>query len=447
MSPATTPRSPGTRRTARLSGIVGTRLRAASLDTRPLNVPAYRRLLTGQGLSYVGTTVTGVAVPLEVYGLTRSSLYVGLTGLVGLVPLVVFGLYGGALADRVDRRMLYLWSVTASWAVTLALFAQALADVRSVALVLALVALQAAAFAVSSTTRGAIIPRVVPEAMVPAANTLNYTAGNVGQVAGPLAAGALVGLPHGFALAYGADALLFTALLYAALRLPAIPAGPGLPERGGARMVWEGLRFIVSNPVVWMSFAVDIAAMVLAMPTALFPEAAATRFHAGAGLLYSAVAVGSIAAAAFSGWIGTVRRQGRALTLAVAAWAVTIALAGTTGSLWITVGLLICAGAADLVSAVYRQSILQTCAPDEMRGRLQGVFTVVVAGGPRLGDLRAGAMASTTSLTFAWSSGAVLCLILVLAGALGVRAFWRYTIPAAKPADPIPEPNPAPAHG
>ncbi|WP_433893632.1 MFS transporter [Streptomyces sp. CA-111067] len=428
---------------------VGRHLRGTALDTRPLSVPAYRRLLAGQALSFIGTTVTEVAVPLQVYRLSHSSLYVGLTGLVGLVPLIVFGLYGGAIADRVDRRLLYLWSASVTWAVTLALFAQALLGVDSVGLLFVLVAVQTAAFAVSSAARGAIIPRVVPAGMVPAANTLNFAAGNLGQVAGPLLAGLLVSLPHGFALAYGADAVLFTALLYSTLRLPPVPAAKTATAEGpggsGMRLVWEGLRFIGSHPVLWMSFAVDIAAMVLAMPTALFPEAAATRFHGGAGLLYSSIAIGSIAAAAVSGWIGKVRRQGLALTVAAATWAAAVALAGTARSLWLAVALLIFAGAADLVSAVYRQTILQSYAPDEMRGRLQGVFTVVVAGGPRLGDLRAGAAASAAGLTFAWSGGAALCLVLVLVGGRAVRPFWRYATapPAAAEEPPVPEPRAA----
>ncbi|MFD0252111.1 MULTISPECIES: MFS transporter [Streptomyces] len=402
----------------------------AAMDTRPLAVPAYRRLLAGQGLSYIGTAITTVAVPLEVYHLTRSSLYVGLTGLVGLVPLVIFGLYGGAVADRVDRRRLYLAASAMTWLVTVGLFAQALLETGSVGLLLVLVAAQSAAFAVSSAARGAIIPRVVPGELVSAANTLSQTAGNLGQVAGPLIAGALVALPHGYAVCYGLDALLFAALLYAAVRLPPITVQQDISTSSGVRMVWEGLRFIASHPVLWMSFALDIAAMVLAMPTALFPEAAATRFHGGAGLLYSAIAIGAIAAAVFSGWIGKVRRQGVALTGAVAVWALAVAAAGLTRTLWIAVALLMCAGAADLVSAVYRQTMLQTYAPDEMRGRMQGVFTVVVAGGPRLGDLRAGAMASGAGLTLAWSGAALACLVLVVAAALTVRAFWNYTTPA-----------------
>lgn len=224
----------------------------------------------------------------------------GLTGLAGLVPLVVFGLYGGAIADRFDRRTLYLASSCLTWAITLALLFQALADLRSVPFILALVAVQAGAFAVSSAARGAIIPRIVPTPLVPAANTLYFTVGNVGQVAGPLVAGLLISLPTGS----GA-------------------------RTGGLRSVLDGLRFIAAAPVLWMSFAVDIAAMTMAMPTALFPEAAQLRFGGGVGLLYSAIAIGSVAAGLFSGWIGRVRRQGRALAIAVTAWAAGIALAGT----------------------------------------------------------------------------------------------------------------------
>ncbi|MEV7141930.1 MFS transporter [Streptomyces tauricus] len=405
-------------------------LRGAALDTRPLVHPVFRRLLIGQSAAYIGTMVTGVTIPVQVYALSQSSLSVGLTGLAGLVPLVVFGLYGGVVADRFDRRVLYLASAFVTWATTLALLFQAVVALGSVPLILVLVAVQAGAFAMSSAARGAIIPRVVPTHLVPAANTLYFTAGNVGQIAGPLVAGALISLPNGYCWAYGADALLFSLLLYSAFRLPPVkPTGARIAV-GGLRPVLDGLRFIAAAPVLWMSFAVDIAAMTLAMPTALFPEAAELRFHGGAGLLYSAIAIGSVAAGLFSGWIGRVRRQGRALALAVAVWSAAVALAGTVHHLLAAVVLLAAAGAADLVSAVYRQTILQTYTPDALRGRLQGVFTVVVAGGPRLGDLRAGAMASATGLGLAWSGSSLLCLVVVLGGALLVRPFWRYDVTA-----------------
>ena len=411
---------------------IAARLRRAAVDTRPLAVPAYRRVLVGQGAALVGTMVTEVATPVQIYAMSHSSLYVGLAGLTGFVPIVVFGLYGGAVADAVDRRLLCLWSSLATWAATLALLAQTLLGFASVPLILVLVAVQAAGFAISSSSRGAIIPGIVPPELVPAANTLSFTVGNIGQILGPLAAGVLVTLPHGFAYAYGADALLFTTALYSTFRLPTITSA-GAPARSGLLAVLDGLRFISGNPVLLMSFAVDIAAMVLAMPSALFPQAAAARFHGGVGLLYSSVAIGSVLAGLCSGWIGRVRRQGRALTFAVAGWAVAIALAGFARTLWLAVLLLALAGAADLVSAVYRQTILQTYAPDEMRGRMQGVFTVVVSGGPRLGDLRAGAMAAATTLTLAWSGSAVVCVALVFVTALAVRPFWHYSAHQTQP--------------
>jgi MFS family permease len=396
-----------------------------ALDTRPLSVPPFRRVFAGQGASYIGTMVTEVAVPVQIYADTHSSLYVGLAGLAGLVPITVFGLYGGAVADAVDRRRLYLWSSLVTWMVTLVLLVQALLGLRSVGLLLALVVVQSGGFAVSSSTRGAIIPSIVPVAMIPAANTLSYTAGNVGQILGPLVAGVLIALPHGFSYAYGADALLFTTALYSTFRLPSLrPAGA--TGRAGLRAVGEGIAFIARHPILVMSFALDIAAMTLAMPRALFPEAAAVRFHGGVGLLYASIAIGSIVAGLFSGWISRIRRQGVALTIAVACWAAAVFAAGLAHSLWLAVLLLAVAGAADLVSVVYRQTILQTYAPDEMRGRMQGVFTVVVSGGPRLGDLRAGAMAAATGLTVAWSGSAAVCFAVVVIAGCSVRSFWHY---------------------
>lgn len=410
----------------------GSLLRGAAVDTRPLTIPAYRRVFIGQGAAYVGTMVTEVAVPVQIYALTHSSLYVGLAGLAGLVPLVVLGLYGGAVADAFDRRRVYLWSSLLTWSVTILLLAQTILGVRSVALILVLIAVQAGGFAVSSSTRGAIIPDLVPTELIPAANTLSFTAGNVGQILGPVLAGALIALPDGFAYAYGADVLLFTAALYSAFLLPSIKPVAGA-VRPGLGAVLDGLRYIGGNRIVLMSFALDIAAMLLAHPQALFPEAAA-RFHGGVGLLYSSIAIGSVLAGLCSGWLGRVRRQGAVLILAVVGWGVAIAVAGFAPTLWFAAFFLILAGAADLVSAVCRQTILQTYAPEELRGRMQGVFTVVVAGGPRLGDFRAGSMAATTTLTFAWSGGAVLCVVLALAAALAVPSFWRYTAGAADPA-------------
>lgn len=409
-----------------------------AVDLRPLAIPEYKRLLVGQGTSFIGSMLTQVAVPVEVYAITRSSLYVGFVGLAGLVPIVVFGLYGGAIADVVDRRRLYFWASVITWVVTLALLAQTLLGLDDVWLILALVVVQSAAFATSSSARGAIIPRIVPRDLVPAANTLNFTVGNLGQVLGPLLAGLVIVLPgpvSGFAYAYAIDAVLFTAALYSALRLPPIPPDrTGPAKRPGGREVLEGLVFIAQRPVLVMSFAVDIVAMVLAMPRALFPAAADARFDGQVGPLYAAIAIGSVLAGLSSGWIGRIRRQGRALVVAIVAWGAAVALSGLAHQLWLAVVLLAVAGAADLVSAVYRQTILQTYAPDEMRGRMQGVFTAVVAGGPRLGDVRAGATAAVVGTTASWVGGGIACMVVVLVAGLTVRSFWRYDTAVDQPA-------------
>ncbi|MDR1999372.1 MAG: MFS transporter [Frankiaceae bacterium] len=404
-------------------------MRAHAVDVRPLSVPPYRRLLIGQTTSFIGSMLTSVAVPVQVYAITGSSMAVGLVGLVGFAPLVILGLYGGAVADAMDRRVLYFVASLGAWAVTLALLAQSLLGLSNVGLIMGLVAIQSGAFAMSGSARGALIPRIVPLELVPAANTLNATSGNIGMVAGPLLAGAVLGMRNGFAIAYGADAVLFTAALYTCFRLPSIPPTGG--DRAGAlgvRSVVDGLRFILANPVLLMSFAVDIVAMVFAMPKALFPAVAAAHLGGGVGRRVSAMAIGAMAAGLASGWVGRVRRQGVALTLSVIGWGIAVAAAGLAPALWVVVALLAVAGAADFVSGVYRQTILQTYAPDEMRGRMQGVFIAVVAGGPRLGDLRAGATASVAGPTASWVGGGALCAVVVVIAGLAVRPFWNYRV-------------------
>jgi MFS family permease len=261
---------------------------------------------------------------------------------------------------------------------------------------------------------------------VPAGNTLNFTMSNVGTVAGPLLAGVVLAR-FGYAAAYAVDACVFTFGLYAALRLPAFPPLHH-GGRAGVRSVIDGLRFIATRPVLALSFAFDIIANAFAMPRALFPQVAAERFGgaSAAGWLYASIAIGAVAGGLASGWISRVRRQGLALVSAVAVWGVLVASAGLARSLWLAVLLLAGAGAADLVSAVYRQTILQVNAPDQMRGRMQGVFIVVVAGGPRLGDLRAGATAAAVGVTASWVGGGITCVVLVLLLAIAAPALVRY---------------------
>jgi MFS family permease len=348
---------------------------------------------------------------------------------------MIFGLWGGAIADAVDRRRLLLASSTLMWASTAGLLLQALLRVGSPTLLLGLVAVQTIAFAISSPTRQSIIPRLVGPELVPAANTLSFTATSGSAVVGPLAAGLIFGAfgtEDGLPIAYGVDALFFAVAFWATLRLPAIPPGDE-PATMGLSSIIDGIRYLATTPVLLLSFAIDLIAMVLAMPRALFPEVAEERFGGGAavGWLFSAIAIGSLVGGLTSGWIGRVRRQGMALTIAVIGWGVAIGVSGFAHQLWLVVLLLAIAGAADLVSAVYRQSILQTYAPDRYQGRLQGVFITVVAGGPRLGDLRAGAMAGPWGITLAWAGGGFVAAALALALVLAFPALLRYQISSA----------------
>ena len=408
------------------------------IDVRPLRIVAYRRMWIGNGVSFFGFQFTSVAVPVQMYAVTHSSAWVGLLGIAGLVPLLIFGLWGGAAADVVDRRRLLLASSTLTWLSTVGFLAQALLGVRSGVLLLALTTVQSAGFAVSSPARQAIIPRIVPVDLIPAANTLGYTTTTVGGVLGPLAAGLIFAASStgtGVIVAYAVDVALFTVTFWATYRLPPIP--PVIHEEGadrptaGLRGILDGLRFLVTKPVLLLSFAIDIIAMVFAMPRALFPEVAQERFGGGAavGWLFSAIALGSVVGGLTSGWIGRVRRQGVALVIAVVSWGVAVGFAGLAPSLWLMVLLLAVGGAADLVSAVYRQSILQTYAPDRMRGRLQGVFTVVVTGGPRLGDLRAGTTAAITGATTSWVGGGFVAAGLAVVLAAAFPALLRYRPP------------------
>lgn len=398
-------------------------------------MPAYRRLWLGSGVSSYGFQFTAVAVPVEMFTLTRDSLWVGLIGIAGLVPLLIFGLWGGAVADVVDRRRLLLAGSALLWCSTFGLLLQALLRVGSPVLLLVLVAVQSTAFAISSPTRQAIIPRLVPPELVPAANTLGFTTSTAGEVLGPLTAGLIFAAWSGtvaIPIAYAVDALLFTVSVWATLRLPSMPPEPdpdgGAPRRAGLRSIADGFRYLATTRVLLLSFAVDIIAMVLAMPRALFPEVAQERFGGGAaiGWLYSAIAIGSVLGGLTSGWLSRLRRQGVALVAAVVAWGVTIALAGLARQFWLVIGLLALAGAADLVSAVSRQTLLQVYAPDRLQGRLQGVNIVVVSGGPRLGDLRAGATAAAFGVGTAWVGGGIAAA--VLAGVLAVTfpALLRY---------------------
>jgi MFS family permease len=404
------------------------RLRKHVIDVRPLRHVAYRRLFVGNAVSFFGVQFTAVAVPVQVYDITRSALWVGIASFVGLVPLIVFSIWGGAIADAFDRRKVLLTSSTLMWLTTLGLLAQAVLHVDNPYLMLALIAAQSAAFGVNSPVRQAIIPALIGEGEVAAANTLSFTASSVSSIFGPVGAGLVIASAD-FSIAYAVDAVLFTIVLWAALRLPSLPPAAAAEAKttGGLRDIRDGLRFLGGSKLILLTFAIDIAAMVLAMPKALFPVVADQRYGAASlGWLYASIAIGSTLAGLTSGWIGRVHRQGVALVGAVVGWGLAVAAAGAVPWLWACVAFMAVAGAADMISGVYRQTVLLS-APDAMRGRLQGVFFAVVAGGPRLGDLRAGSVADATSATFSWVSGGIACAVVAVLLGLTFPVLLRYT--------------------
>jgi MFS family permease len=400
-------------------------------------------------------------------------------GLFGLVPLVLLGLYGGAIVDAHDRRTVALVSGVLLWTVSLATAAQAWLGMRSVPLLYLLVAAQAAAFAVNNPARSTIIPALVRRELLPAANALSMLTFQLGFAIGPLLGGFLVGR-FGFKAAYTVDAVTYLAALTGIWRLPSLPP-QGEPRRAGLRSVLEGLRFLGTRPNVRMTFLVDLAAMVLAQPRALFPAIGAVVLGGGAttaGALMSGIAVGAIASSVFSGPLGHVRRQGAAVLACVTGWGLAVAgfgavclvaLLGRDGTmpgpgisagsgagsgpaasvlasgvsasgvsasggsasgvswlLWPALLALALSGAADAVSSVFRSTILQSATPDSMRGRLQGVFIVVVAGGPRLGDLVAGSGGSLLGEPAAAIAGGLACVLAVAGLARWQPRFARY---------------------
>jgi MFS family permease len=407
------------------------------VDLTPLRASKpYRRLWSAMGISNIGQQMTAVAVGLQVYELTDSSFMVGLVGLFQLVPLVGFGLYGGTLSDAFDRRLVGLISALGLWACSVGFLIQSSLGLESVAVLYVLIAIQSGFFAVGNPARQAIIPRLVGRDLLPAANALGMLTWSVGFTIGPLLGGILVATSGTVTLPYLVDVIGFGVVVWAMWRLPKLPPIiiPGDPvPRAGWAAVKEGFVFLKGKRNLQMTFYEDIIAMVFGMPRALFPAIAA-QWYGGSvrdvatvlGLLAAAPALGALLSGVFSGPLGRVRWQGRAIVISIVVWGAAIAAFG--GVRWLPLALLFLAiaGAADNVSAVFRATILQAATPDEYRGRLQGVFTVVVAGGPRLGDVEAGTVAVMFGETVSVISGGIACVLLAVGLARAVPSFWQY---------------------
>ena len=406
-------------------------------DLTPLRVSApYRRLWAGLGISNVGQQMTSVAVGLQVYDLTKSSFMVGLVGLFQLIPLIGFGLYGGTLSDAFDRRLVGLISALGLWGCSLLFMLQSALSINSVGVLFLVVAVQSAFFAVGNPARQAIIPRLVPKEMLPAANALSMITWNIGFTLGPLIGGLVIAAFGTVSAAYVIDVVAFAIVVWAMWRLPSLPpiliAGEVRP-RAGWGAVKEGFVFLKGKRNLQMSFYEDIIAMVFGMPRALFPAIAA-QWYGGSmrevatvlGFLAAAPAIGALLSSIFSGPLGAVRAQGRWVIISIVVWGSTIAAFGMVRWLPLALLFLIIAGAADNVSGIFRTTIMQAATPDEYRGRLQGIFTVVVAGGPRLGDVEAGAVAAVAGEAFSVISGGVICVVLALGLGRAIPSFWKY---------------------
>ena len=430
--------------------------RSLVADTRPLRNEHFRRLWTANIVTVIGAQLTVVAVPAQIYADTGSSAYVGLTGLFGLVPLVVFGLWGGALADVFDRRTLLIVSTCGLIGTSALFWAQAAFGSTNVWLLLSLFAVQQAFFGINQPTRAAVIPRLVSPALLPAANSLNMTVTMAGGIAGPLVAGMLIPIT-GLPVLYLIDTICLFATLSAVVRLPSLAVEAAVAgvraATPGLRSVVEGFTYLKTQPVLMMSFVVDIIAMVFGMPRALFPEIAAESFNGPSegglafAVLFAAIPAGSVIGGVLSGWVSRVSAQGRAVIVCIVVWGlgitgfgVAVGIAGEGGPalrhamLVVAVLMLVIGGAADMASAAFRSSMLQTAATDDVRGRLQGIFIVVVAGGPRIADVAHGASAAAVGTAAAAAGGGVLVVIGVVVAALAVPSFVRYRITHAPPA-------------
>ena len=404
------------------------------LDLTPLReIPDYRRIFAAVSISNIGQQMTAVAVAIQVYDITKSSFAVGLVGMAQLLPLVVLGLFGGAMSDSYDRRTIGFVSSVGMAGSSVLLLIQAVQGNQEVWPLYLFVAMSSGFYAVGNPARQAIIPRIVPKDLLQAANSLSFLTWNIGFTIGPLLGGVLIAATGDVAVAYGIDAIAFTVMMWAMWSLPKLPPMEGAPLKPNFSSVKEGLVFLKGKRNVQMTFYLDLSAMIFGMPRALFP-AIALLWYGGSGvstaaivgLLTAAPALGAALSAIFSGPLQRVYKQGTAIVWAIVGWGAAIAAFGMTRNLYLALFLLAIAGAADNISAIFRTTMMQIVVPDEYRGRLQGLFTVVVAGGPRLGDFESGTVAAIGGEQVSVVSGGLACIACTYALVRWHKPFMKY---------------------
>jgi MFS family permease len=406
------------------------------IDTTPLRVSRdFRRLWIGQAVSFLGTTMTSAALPFQVYQRTHSSLAVGLLGVAQLGPLLLFSIIGGAFADSVDKRLLLIGVTVAASLCSVGLAVNASLAHPQLWLLYVLGAAAAGVTAVTFPVLRSLLPLLLDEPLRPAAFALQSTYGSFGMMAGPAVGGALIGVV-GLTATYGVDVATYAAALIAFAGIAASPpVGDG--HRASVASVVHGLTFLRGQSVIMSVFGIDLLAMIFGMPRALFPALTA-RLGGGSvlyGFLLSSVAAGAFIASVTSRWTARVRHQGRAVLWAVAVWGATIAVAGLTLSVAVVLVCFAVAGAADMISGVYRSAIAADVTPDDLRGRISGVEIAVYAGGPQLGDIEAGVVGGLVGVPFAILSGGAACVAAAAVFAVRVKSFARYVSPVGTPGE------------
>ncbi|WP_432886425.1 MFS transporter [Kribbella sp. CA-245084] len=404
-----------------------TRLARLRVDLTPWRGSRdFRILLVSGSVFFLGGMVGYVALPYQLYQLTGSNFAVGAMGLVTIAPLVVFGLYGGALADHVERRKLLVGTGIAQVVISALMVTNTLLAHPQIWLIYVCGALNAVASSLQRPSREALLPRVVRHQEIPAAVALSSLTSQVGQLAGPALGGVLVGTAGvTWAFAIELTGIVFATLLYS--RLGSYKAGdhttaPSLRAIGG------GIVYAFRRKDLLATYLVDMVGMFLAMPIVLFPAFATDILKEPKllGLLYSAEAIGAMCASLTSGWAKHVHHQGRAVVLATMGWGAAVGIAGLAPNIWFAIGFFALAGAADMVSVLFRSVIWNQTIPDEMRGRLAGIEMLGYSLGPLGGQARSGIVADLTGVRTAIVSGGALCVIGVAGTAAWLREFWRY---------------------
>lgn len=427
----------------------GRRLGAYLVDRRTLAIPAYRRLWIASAIAAVGGSFSGLAIPTQLFTLTGSSATVGISAAVSLVALVASALWGGAFADTMDRRRLLLVADGCLALTYAGLWAQAALDLRSVPVLMVLVAGQGLSYGAIMTAMGAVVPRLVPVDLLAAASALSALVRYTGSIVGPLLAGVLIPVV-GLGTLYLLDTLALLVVVWSVFRLPPLPPAPppmpvphtgAMPSSVGASaalrrpmagQLLDGFRYLFSRPLLVALIGVDLAVMVFGAPWALYPELAQREFGGAdgsgfqLGVLYASYPAGVFAVGLVSGVFTRTRRHGVLMAAAAVVWGVTVVLLGLAPWLWLAAAALLAGGGVNFVLSTARRAISQATTDDALRGRIEGSMIVVTMGGPQIGNLVHGVAGAAWGPRWAISVGGVLTILAVAGILRAVPPLWQY---------------------